>query len=39
MNDYHWPGNVRELENYDHRSFLLSEDPEIIQTGVNHENA
>lgn len=39
MNDYHWPGNVRELENFVHRSFLLSQDPEIIQTGTNHENA
>ncbi|MCK9623091.1 MAG: sigma-54 dependent transcriptional regulator [Methylobacter sp.] len=38
MNDYHWPGNVRELENFVHRSFLLSEDPEIIQTNSNHED-
>lgn len=39
MNAYHWPGNVRELENFVHRSFLLSEEPEIIQTGINHDNA
>jgi len=38
MHDYHWPGNVRELENFVHRSFLLSEDPEIIQTAINHDN-
>jgi DNA-binding NtrC family response regulator len=38
MNDYHWPGNVRELENFVHRSFLLSENPEIIQTVVNQES-
>jgi len=38
MNAYHWPGNVRELENFVHRSFLLSKDPEIIQTGVHQEN-
>ena len=39
MNDHQWPGNVRELENFVHRSFLLSEDPEITQTIINHENA
>jgi DNA-binding NtrC family response regulator len=39
MNDYHWPGNIRELENFVHRSFLLSENTEIIQTGINHENS
>jgi DNA-binding NtrC family response regulator len=39
MNAYHWPGNVRELENFVHRSFLLSKDPEIKQTGIHHENA
>lgn len=39
MNAYHWPGNVRELENFVHRSFLLSNNPEIIQTGINKENA
>jgi len=39
MNAYHWPGNVRELENFVHRSFLLSQDTEIIPTGINHENA
>lgn len=38
MNAYHWPGNVRELENFVHRSFLLSEHPDIIQTGVNHDS-
>jgi len=39
MNAYHWPGNVRELENFVHRSFLLSNDREIIQTNTNQENA
>ncbi|MDD1627922.1 MAG: hypothetical protein LUQ26_10710 [Methylococcaceae bacterium] len=38
MNTYHWPGNVRELENFVHRSFLLSNDPEIIQAAINQEN-
>lgn len=38
MNDYHWPGNIRELENFIHRSFLLSEDNEIIHPGFHHEN-
>ena len=38
MNDYNWPGNVRELENFVHRSFLLSEHPEITQTVINQEN-
>ncbi|MEC4748968.1 sigma-54 dependent transcriptional regulator [Methylomicrobium sp. Wu6] len=27
---HHWPGNVRELENFVHRSFLLSQDADII---------
>lgn len=39
MNAYHWPGNVRELENFVHRSFLLSKDPEINQTDINQEIA
>lgn len=39
MDDYHWPGNVRELENFVHRSFLLSEDPEIVQAGIHHDNS
>ncbi|MGH8552044.1 MAG: sigma 54-interacting transcriptional regulator [Methylococcales bacterium] len=34
MNDYHWPGNIRELENFVHRSFLLSQDAEIVSTDV-----
>jgi DNA-binding NtrC family response regulator len=37
MIGYHWPGNVRELENFVHRSFLLSEDPKIIQIQKNDE--
>ena len=37
MNAYHWPGNVRELENFVHRSFLLSKDPEINQRIINQE--
>ncbi|WP_235202192.1 sigma 54-interacting transcriptional regulator [Methylobacter tundripaludum] len=36
MNDYHWPGNVRELENFVHRSFLMSQDVEIIPTDIHH---
>lgn len=39
MDDYHWPGNVRELENFVHRSFLLSEHPEITQTLIIQQNA
>ncbi len=35
---YHWPGNVRELENFVHRSFLLSDHPEIAQTDLDHEH-
>jgi DNA-binding NtrC family response regulator len=38
MDDYQWPGNVRELENFVHRSFLLSEHPEIIQPVIIQEN-
>ena len=38
MNAYHWPGNVRELENFVHRSFLLSQDAEIISSGIHQEN-
>jgi DNA-binding NtrC family response regulator len=29
VNDHSWPGNVRELENFMHREFLLSDDPEL----------
>jgi transcriptional regulator with GAF, ATPase, and Fis domain len=29
VNDHSWPGNVRELENFIHREFLLSDDPEL----------
>ncbi len=38
MNGYHWPGNVRELENFIHRSFLLSQDIEIIPTDILHDD-
>lgn len=38
MKTYHWPGNVRELENFVHRSFLLSNDPEIIKAVNSQEN-
>jgi DNA-binding NtrC family response regulator len=38
MNAYHWPGNVRELENFVHRSFLLSQDVEIIPTDIQHDD-
>jgi DNA-binding NtrC family response regulator len=38
MDAHHWPGNVRELENFVHRSFLLSEDTEIVQAGIQHDN-
>ena len=38
MNDYHWPGNVRELDNFIHRSFLLSQDDEIIPTVVHQDD-
>ncbi len=37
METYHWPGNVRELENFVHRSFLLSDHPEIIPTDSQQE--
>jgi DNA-binding NtrC family response regulator len=39
MADYNWPGNVRELENYVHRSFLLSQEAEIIPTAIHHDDA
>jgi len=39
MNAYHWPGNVRELENFVHRSFLLSQDDEIIPSSIHQENS
>lgn len=39
MNAYHWPGNIRELENFIHRSFLLSDNPEIIKTEVHQEGS
>jgi DNA-binding NtrC family response regulator len=29
VNNHSWPGNVRELENFIHREFLLSDDPEL----------
>ena len=38
MNDYHWPGNVRELENFVHRSFLMSQDVEIIPIDIHHDD-
>ena len=38
MNDYHWPGNIRELDNFVHRSFLLSQDVEIISTDIHHHD-
>lgn len=36
MNDYPWPGNIRELENFIHRSFLLSQNAEIIPADIHH---
>lgn len=39
MEAYHWPGNVRELENFVHRSFLLSDHPEIIPAGIQKETS
>jgi DNA-binding NtrC family response regulator len=29
LRQYAWPGNVRELENFLHRAFLMSDEPEI----------
>jgi DNA-binding NtrC family response regulator len=37
MTEYDWPGNVRELENFVHRSFLLSDVPEISQNANKDE--
>ncbi|MBK8814418.1 MAG: sigma-54-dependent Fis family transcriptional regulator [Methylococcaceae bacterium] len=37
MCEYNWPGNIRELENFVHRSFLLSEDTEIITNVYQQE--
>jgi DNA-binding NtrC family response regulator len=39
MTEYDWPGNVRELENFVHRSFLLSDAPEISQNTNKDETA
>jgi len=38
MAGYHWPGNVRELENFVHRSFLLSQDVEIIAATIHYDD-
>jgi len=38
MNAYQWPGNVRELENFVHRSFLLSQDVEIIPANIHQDD-